>query len=175
MKDSPGRGEKRWKVKIFAREMSCQRPPQQMSRRTAASLPDKTRQTRQQVGGNYHQREAVRKEDKSTWQETKQVERTTSSLDENRQSRQAGMQIFRKARDANMARRFSFFFSFLQSTVMSSCSDDQSCKNLISQYYSRLPLSVAVSVTIPDNKLSATPQNRRLHTYKLRCTNPVYS
>lgn len=36
--------------------------------------------------------------------------------------------------------------------------------NLISQIHS-LPFSVAVSVTIPDNKLSATPQNRRLHTH----------
>lgn len=52
--------------------MSSQRPPQQMRRRTAASLPDKTRQTRQQVGGNYHQREAVRKGDKSLTLDRKQ-------------------------------------------------------------------------------------------------------
>lgn len=65
----------------------------------------------------------------------------TSSLDVNRQSRQVCMQIFRQDHDGNTLRSFSFF---PWDTVMSSGSEDQSCRNLISQYYSCALVSLSV-------------------------------
>lgn len=46
MENSPGSGKK-MPGENSSGEMSCQRPPQQMRRKTGASLPDKTMQTRQ--------------------------------------------------------------------------------------------------------------------------------
>lgn len=128
------REQRKMQGEIISGEMSCQSPPQQMRKKTAASLPDKTRQTRQQVGENSHHREA---------------EYLTENEESCKNSEQCWWkQTFRTRMHANIQGgagcKHSVAFFFLQSTVMSLCSEDQSCRNLISQYYSCALVSLSV-------------------------------